>query len=204
MKTRILAIAVCVLLAATQLNAQSRASFGVKGEASMANLLFDDMPGYKSDFGVGAGIGGFLKVDLGKNFAIQPELLFQWQNSTIKNGGAEHDFEYWGMEVPIYAMGQLKTETGDRAYIGIGPYLGLGFSAKDKTADVNLYKKNGASDPFMHRGDIGAGVLVGYEFAFGMQINATYKYGLLNRLDADSDNSTMRGQSITLGIGYRF
>jgi hypothetical protein len=40
--------------------------------------------------------------------------------------------------------------------------------------------------------------MVGYEFAFGMQINASYKYGLLNRLDAGSDDSTLRRQAITL------
>jgi len=204
MKRTILATAVCVLLAATQVNAQSRLSYGVKNEVNTSNLLFNDMPGFESDFGIGAGIGGFLKVDFGKYFAIQPELLFQWQNSTIKQGGVKHDFEYWGMEIPVYATGQMKLESGDRAYIGIGPYFGLGFGAKDKTADLNLYNKNEAAEPFMHRGDIGVGVMTGYEFAFGMQINASYKYGLLNRLDAGSDNSTMRGQTVAFGIGYRF
>ena len=204
MKRTILAVAVCTLLAATQVNAQSRLSYGVKAEANMSNLLFDDMPGIESDFGAGVGIGGFLKIDFGKYFAIQPELLFQWQNSTIKQGVVENDFEYWGAEIPIYAVGQMTLESGDRAYIGLGPYFGVGFSAKDKTADLSLYDKNGATAPFMHRGDIGVGAMIGYEFAFGMQINAGYKYSLLNKLDAESDNSTMRGQAITFGIGYRF
>jgi hypothetical protein len=46
--------------------------------------------------------------------------------------------------------------------------------------------------------------MIGYEFAFGMQINASYKYGFLNTLDADSYNSTMTNQMISLGIEYKF
>jgi len=204
MKKVIFGLMLILGLGAGSANAQSRLSYGVKAEANMSSFLFEDMPSYNKEFGVGAGIGGFLKIDLGNNFAIQPELLFQWQNSTIKQGDAKSDFEYWGMEIPVYAVGQMKLESGDRAYIGIGPYFGLGFSAKDKTADINLYDENGGSDPFMHRGDVGAGGMIGYEFAFGMQINASYKYGFLNRLDAGSDNSILRGQAIAFGIGYRF
>jgi hypothetical protein len=38
----------------------------------------------------------------------------------MKQNGVEHDFEYWGMEIPIYALGQMKLKSGDRAYIGVG------------------------------------------------------------------------------------
>ena len=200
MRRVIFGLMVTIGLGTGSANAQSWLSYGVKAEANMSSLLFEDMPGYSKEFGAGAAIGGFLKVELGDNFAIQQDILLQWQNSTIKQGGAKSDFEYWGVEVPVYAVGQMTLKTGDRVYVGIGPYFGLGFSAKNKATDVNLYDKNGGSDPFMHRGDVGAGGMIGYEFAFGMQINASYKYGILNRLDADSKNSTLRGQSIALGI----
>lgn len=204
MKRIILMVAVLAGTVVTSAHAQSKTSFGVKGEANMSNFRIDDMPGVKSDFGVGAGIGGFMKIDFGEYFALQPELMLQWQNSTLKQNGVKSDFEYWGMEIPVYAMGQMKLESGDRAYIGIGPYGRLGFSARNKTADVNYYKKNGESKPFMQRGDVGAAVLVGYEFDFGMQINASYKYGFLNVLDAGKKTSSLYNQQVSLGIAYRF
>ena len=206
MKRVMLSLALVIGLGLTHINAQDagKISFGVKGEANMSNFNLSDMPGVKSDFGVGATIGGFTKIDINRHFAIQPELLLNWQNSTLKFDGKENDYQYWGMEIPVYAVGQMKLTNGDRAYIGIGPYARLGFSAKNTTTDENLYKENGNAKAFMQRGDVGAGAMIGYEFAFGMQINASYKYGFLNVLDAASDNSTMNNQMISFGIGYTF
>lgn len=206
MKKIMLSLVLVMGLGLTHINAQDakKISFGIKGEANMSNFNISDMADVKSDFGVGATIGGFTKIDLGQYFALQPELLLNWQNSTLKFNGQENDIQYFGMEIPVYAVGQMKLASGDRTYIGIGPYARLGFSAKNTTADVNLYKEYGNEKTFMQRGDIGAGAMIGYEFAFGIQINASYKYGFLNTLDANKDNSTMTNQMISLGIGYRF
>lgn len=202
MKKLVLSITFVIVLVTTQLHAQN-ISWGVKAEANISNFLLNNMSGYKSTMGAAAGIGGFLKFDFGQYFALQPELLFCNQNSTLKLNGRGSDFQYWGMEVPVYAMGQLIQENGDRAYIGIGPYGKLGFSARNTSANINYYKKNGESR-FMQPGDVGVAALIGYEFCFGMQINASYKYGLLNQLDNASGNSFLRNQLISLGIGYRF
>lgn len=202
MKKLVLSVSLVIALAATQVQAQNT-SWGVKVEANMSNFIMDDIPGYKSTMGVGAGIGGFLKIDFGQYFALQPEFLFFNQNSILKLNGRGNDFQYWGMEIPVYAMGQLTQENGNRAYVGIGPYGRLGFNAKNTTADINYYKKSNGNR-FMQPGDVGIAVLVGYEFDFGMQINASYKYGLLNQLDNAEGNSFLRNQGITLGIGYRF
>ena len=203
MKRLILAVAVLVGFGTNVAHAQSKVSFGAKAETNMSNFILDDMTGYDSEFGVGAGVGGFMKIDLGNYIAIQPELMFNWHNSKIKQNGVKSDFEYWGVELPVYAMGQLSLENGDRAYVGIGPWLQIGFSAKNKTADVNYYKKtNGAR--VMQPGEVGAAALIGYEFAFGMQINASYKYGFLNQLDDPVGDAFMSNQIITFGIGYRF
>ena len=85
----------------------------------------------------------------------------------------------------------------------MGPYLGLGFDARYKDADVDLYKKvNDEAD--MNRWDFGLGILVGYEFINGIQVNAGYQLGLVDQLDALKDDASMRTQTVSLGIGYRF
>ena len=186
------------------LNAQVKTNWGIKAEMNASSFLFDKVPGMKSDFGLGAGLGAFSRIDLGENFALQPELMFHWQNSTLKQSGVKSDFQYWGIEIPFYAIGQIIFENNARIYIGLGPYWRLGFSAQNRTDKVNLYKGDETTDAFMQRGDIGAGVIIGVELPFGMQINASYKYGLLNILDAPNENSVMSSQVISFGLGARF
>ena len=186
------------------LNAQVKINWGIKAEMNASNFLFDKVPGMKSNFGLGAGLGAFSRIDLGENFALQPELMFHWQNSTLKQSGVKSDFQYWGMEIPFYAIGHIIFDNNARIYVGLGPYLRLGFSAQNRTDKMNLYKGNETTDAFMQRGDIGAGVILGVEFPFGMQINASYKYGLLNVLNTPNENSVMSSQVISFGLGVRF
>ena len=211
MKIKILAIALCALFATTQINAQSNLSYGIKAEASLSKFIFDSET-VTSGFGPGIGIGGFLKIDLGEYFAIQPELLFQWQNfsetTSLYYGGVligetKRNYELWGMEVPIYAVGQIDFETGDRIYAGIGPYFGLGFSAKiDDGTNISEQQYG----DFLNRADIGIAAMAGYEFEVGFLVNVGFKYGLLNKcnkLDYSNINS-IKGMSLSIGLGYIF
>lgn len=183
-------------IGAVSANAQA-ISGGIKAEANMSNFIVSDAPGVKSEMGFGASLGGFVKFDLGQHFAIQPELMFHFQNSTAKASRIEEDFQYWGAEIPIYAMGQWYTNYGHRFYVGVGPYIGLGFSAEYTDSDVNLYK-----DDIMQQFDFGAKATVGYEFANGIQINAGYKIGFIDAIDKGVGQ--MLPEMVSLGIGYRF
>lgn len=196
MKKTILGIVLLLSVGATQVNAQS-ISGGIKAEANLSNFILSDLPGVKNDMGFGATLGGFAKFDIVKNFAIQPELLFHFQTSTTEILNIENDYEYWGMEIPVYAMGQWYTNPGDRFYVAVGPYVGLGFSSKYTDLDVDLY------DTERHqRWDFGAKATLGYEFRFGLQINAAYKIGFINAIDEGV--GTMLPQMVSLGLGYRF
>ena len=143
-----------------------------------------------------------MKVDLHPNFAIQPEVMFFYRNSKMETGPAEDTFKQWGMQIPVYALGQTSTDNG-RFYGGVGPFVSLGFDARYKDADVNLYEEVGGKTP-MNRWDFGLGALIGYEFTNRVQINAGYQIGFVDQLDALKDAATMRTQTVSLGIGYRF
>ena len=65
----------------------------------------------------------------------------------------------------------------------------------------------------MNRWDFGLGLLRGYEFNSGLQVNAGYQVGLVNQADeltalknviSGSDDAKMRTQTVNVGIGYRF
>lgn len=183
-------------LGAMQANAQT-ISGGIKADANMSNFLLSDLSGTDSNMGFGASLGGFLKLDMSKHIALQPEMLFHFQNSTTKIAAIEHDLQYWGMEIPVYLLGQWNTVSDSRFYAGIGPYLGIGFDAKYKEPEVDLYDTEA-----FQRWDFGVKTMLGYEFAGGFQLNASYKVGFINALD--SGNGTMLPQMVTVGIGYRF
>jgi hypothetical protein len=208
MKKIVVTLAVIFGLGISQSNAQS-ISGGIKAESNMSNFLLTDMDGFKSNLGFGASLGGFMKLDLSEHFAIQPELMFHFKNSEMetKATGAKVDYQYWGAEIPIYFMGQTALGNG-RGYIGLGPYVGFGFDAKykaDGMSDVKLYDEIGNTDKStMQRWDVGAGLMLGYEFSNRIQINAGYKIGFINALDAGKDDATMLNQTISLGVGYRF
>jgi len=207
MKKIILSLAVICGLGLNQVNAQN-VSFGVKAEANVSNFILSDMAGMKSNMGVGGTVGGFSKIGISENFAVQPELLVHFKTSEMKTEatGAKLDYQYFGVEIPVYAVGQMNLGSG-KGFIGIGPYAGFGIDARYKMTgadDIDLYKEYNGAKSAMQRWDFGAGVMLGYEFSNRIQINASYKMGFMNALNADKDNATMRNQTVSLGIGYRF
>lgn len=200
---KIILICLSVLMTTGFVSAQTNISGGIKVEANMSNFLLSDLEPQKSTMRVGPNLGGFMKIDFHENFALQPELMFYFRNSKTEfTKDNEDTFQQWGVQIPIYAVGQMQLGTG-RGYVGLGPYVGFGFDARYDDADVNLYKEiNGKKT--MNRWDFGAGLMVGYEFDNGLQINAGYQMGFIDQLDALKDDATKRTQTVTLGIGYRF
>lgn len=189
---------VMLLLAVTvgQVSAQN-VSGGIKAEANLSNFLLNKDISGTSRMGFGATLGGFAKVDFTENFALQPEILFHFHSSDYKLQGMKRNFEYWGMEIPVYAMGQWAVANNDRFYVGVGPYVGLGFQARYDKPELKLYDEDA-----LHRWDFGFKALVGYEFSNRIQINATYKIGVINAVNEGVGE--MRPEVVSLGLGYRF
>jgi hypothetical protein len=210
MKKIILSVALIISLGVANTSAQGLKNFleerfsgGLKLEGNGTNFLLSDMSDTKSEIGFGGTFGGFIKIDLSENFAIQEDILFSYSSSKLKQNRVEDTYEYFGMEVPIYFMGQWKTASGGRFYGGVGPYFGVGFQAKLKDSDIDLYKKQDGNDPFLKRINFGGAAQMGYELSNGLQFNASYRIGA-NTLDAGKDDSKMLPQTISLGLGYKF
>ena len=197
-----LGLAFIISMFAINVNAQIRG--GIKADANVSNFILSDMDNTESKLGFGASLGGFVKFEFSEHFALQPELLFHFKSSTTEVVGIENDYRFWGAEVPVYVLGQWGMGNG-KFYAGVGPYFGLGFSAKYDNVDLDLYKKNDITDEsILQRCDFGFGAMLGYEFGNRIQINAGYKIGIIDALDAGKDDASMLPQAISLGIGYRF
>jgi hypothetical protein len=184
----------------TQVSAQNT-SFGVKADANFSNFYVKHGAGTKSKMKPGVSIGVFMKNDVTENFAIHPELLFHYKSSDFKVANAKSHFKYLGLEIPVYALGQWQTGNNGRFYAGAGPYVGLGLKAETaRNMTIDLFKAKE-----MHRLDFGGGLLAGYEFASGLQINAGYKHGFLNALSHKERGSEKKySRMLSVGLGYRF
>lgn len=203
-KTILVCLSFLMATGLMSVSAQTSISYGIKGEMNLSNFFLNgDFDNQTSTMKVGPNLGGFMKIDLHPNFAIQPEVLFFYRDSKQEfEPGKKDTFKQWGMQIPVYALGQTEAGNG-RFYGGVGPYVGFGFDARYKDADVSLYKKVNGETP-MTRWDFGLGALLGYEFNNGIQLNAGYQFGFVDQLDAMKDDASMRTQTVNIGIGYRF
>lgn len=210
-RTILLSLVALITVGMTNVSAQTPISFGVKGEMNFSNFFLSDFDVLSNKMKIGPNLGGFMRVDLTENFALQPELSFFYRNAKMEVGPADDTFQQWGMQLPIYALGKYHVSNG-MFYGGVGPYVGLGFDATLDDLDIDLYKKI-AGETAMNRWDFGLGLLLGYEFDNGFQINAGYQIGLINQADdlaalsdfiTGSNDAKMRTQTVNVGIGYRF
>lgn len=212
MKKLIFTLAFISVLGVAQVSAQSFVQkltsnlyYGPKLEANISTFTITDMPGVESKFGAGGSIGGFLGMKMSNHFAVQEDFMFNYKTSQFEEGGVTSDFKYMGAEMAIYAVGSWNAGGRNNILIGVGPFASYGISAKSKLdgAETNLYKKNDDDKATLNRLNAGVGLMVGYEFACGLQINASCKYGLMNMLDADKDISKLHPITIGLGVTYR-
>lgn len=199
---------VTVLLAAgafifsTGLSAQEKpVSIGFKAVTGLSNYrLGGDMKGSKGKLGIGGSVGAIVKYDLSPNFALQSgiDVYYHTSKLEVKTGGSSAKIKSFGAEIPLYGILQGEVGAG-KAFIGVGAYLGYGIGAK---ADgVNLYKKN-AGGLDMHRLDYGLGGIIGYDFDKNWQINAGYRFGLVDLQKASG--GSMKSQGASIGLAYKF
>lgn len=182
-------------------------SGGFKTEVNVSNFILSDMPDTKSKMNIGGTFGGFVRLEMSKHFAVQEDVVLHYKTSTIEQSGIENDYQYWGIIVPIYFMGQWKINNVERFYIGLGPCTEYGLNAKYMTdgEEIDLYKKDETTnEASMTRLTMGAATIIGYEFSSGIQVNAGYKLGLTNIFDAGKDDASMYPSTISFGFGYSF
>ncbi|MCK4461905.1 MAG: PorT family protein [candidate division Zixibacteria bacterium] len=96
--------------------------FGVKGGLNLANLTGADSEGFDSKTGLVA--GGFVKLNIAPNLAIQPEVLFTQKGSKGDLGfGATAKFELNYIEVPVLLRFSFPTTGELKPFLFAGPAM---------------------------------------------------------------------------------
>jgi hypothetical protein len=184
-----------------KVNAQASVSGGLKMEANIYQLWLYDLDVVNSRK-IAPGLGCFLEIELNDKFAIQPEMMFFFRHSGVRQGDRKDDFQQWGMSVPVYLVRREYIDSGTW-YYGLGAYAGFGFDARLKNAKTALYKKI-EGRAILNRWDYGICAMLGYEYGNGIQINAGLYLGLKDQLDAFKNDATVINKVITVGMGYHF
>ena len=181
-----------VLLAGGIVSAQTF-QFGPKAGVNISN--FSNGVGSESNTLVGFHVGGFVSFQLGKSFAIQPEVLFSTQgakyddvNTTIKNFKADY------LNIPLVA--QLRMPGG--LYLETGPQAGILLSAKTDDETVkDLYNSLDWSWAFG----------LGLRSKMGLGFSARYNLGL-TKVEEDFNPSSFqpngKNSVIQLGLFFAF
>jgi hypothetical protein len=126
-KTFFLPLLPLLTLALMTNTSSAQISVGAKGGLNVSNLNGLDVNNYTTKALVGFHVGGFVTFNLGRNFAIQPELLYSTQGGTIENGNITEDLKLNYFNIPV----MVKILTNKGFYFEAGPQIGFNVGELD-------------------------------------------------------------------------
>lgn len=132
-------LAVCVVLALTISTIHAQVSVGLKGGLNVSNLSgVSDLQGFESNALVGFHLGAFTTFNLGRNFAIQPEIMYSTQGAKLEVAGQEENLKNGFINIPV--MVRFLTNKG--FFLEAGPQIGfrsgdVTWGDEDLTEDFN-------------------------------------------------------------------
>jgi hypothetical protein len=155
---------------------------GVKAGANFSSIT--DASGLSNKTGFQAGIFGGIKFT--DKVGIQADVLYSQQGAEFDSG--KFDLNY--INVPIV----LKYYLVQGLNIQAGPQFGF-------ILDDDIYEDGiGSFEANAEKSDISGVVGAGYDFPFGIRVDARYNFGLTKVVDgSDSKNSV-----VSLAVGYSF
>lgn len=210
-------------------------SGGVLIGANLSNFIITrDHHTMSSYMKVGGELGGFLDFAITKNFAVQPQVIFTAHQNHfgVKEGAEVYKQNYlwsFGVDIPIFFLGRFGNLQKGYIQFGGGIFTHFTFASNiaDKYKNVDDETPTPAATPAatpstvvtydysrlysLHNNHFGVCAMVGYEFSFGMQINAQYKVSLSDIAGFYSEmkgqevaNALIYPQSVSLNIAYRW
>jgi len=165
-----------------------------------ANLGKIDGESFKQEYNLSYLVGAYVDLGIGKNWGIEPELLFSRTNATIDSGwksiyqdapqnviGSKAHFNY--LSVPIL----LNLNAGKLLTLQVGPQFSILLNKDEKlTTNVGNAVKSGDLAAVW-----GARINLGALNVFGR-----YNIGL-NKINDIGDQQKWKNQAIQLGLGLR-
>ncbi|MCR4823731.1 MAG: outer membrane beta-barrel protein [Bacteroidales bacterium] len=177
--------------------------------------------------GVGAEIGAFIDYNITRRLQIEFQVIMALQNGSYvvakqdpgffvwhryKEIDYLADLRLWGLDLPFFVVGRFPSGNGNFR-LGAGPFthLTLGSWCPGDSGFITPYKRVISEDDVtgkkryaLNDSHAGFGLLFGYEFESGLQINFSGKYSIIDIINYDSEYSHAHPYKISLGVGWRF
>ena len=230
---KILLILFTSTLFMTVLHAQDADSLKIRpvslGVLVQANFAGEDMyiaePGLSAYPGFGAEIGGFIDYHMTKRLMIEVQAIVCLQNGSYVSTDRDLGFLFWhkrpvnyladmrlvGMDIPIFFTYAHPVGAGNFR-IGAGFFTHITFAAwcpgdKDFITPYRRIieiKESGKPRYALNDSHAGIGGHFGYEFPFGLQINMSIKYSVLDIINYESKIDYAHPYKVSLGVGWHF
>ncbi len=203
--------------------AQSTTTFGIKAGISSAGLKGDAAESLNNllDFSngmittgnrTGFFAGGFANIPLSGNISIEPGLYYTQKGYQMKGSLNVKGLEFLGANATANLNSQyldiplLLKANFDGLQVFVGPQVSYlvksDLKLKAGLLGFNLLNTNLDATSQFNRWDAGVTGGVGYQFKNGMNLNASYDYGLM-KADANK-NMDVYNRGFKLGLGISF
>lgn len=190
MKTSLL-IMFALLMTTSKVCAQ-HPDIGIKGGVNAYTIQGDNSN--NNNYKLGFHIGLLSHFHMGSQFALQPELTYSTQGTTIKGGGVESDINLNYVNIPV--LFQYMFDNGFR--FELGPQLGILTSAKSESENNSTDIKNNYKST-----DIALAMGISYvKPSTGFGFDMRYNHGLTNINEINVGNAYNSG--FQFGLFYLF
>jgi hypothetical protein len=172
---------------------QAGVSLGLKGGINLDNLNTND-PAANIDGRTGYHFGAYANIKLTK-FAIQPEILYSSQGTTVEFGTVANDFKQDLVYLNIPVMFKFYLAAG--VNLQAGPQFGLLLSAEQDLPTGTQDIKDQLTGS-----DLSAALGVGWDAPFGLNLTARYLLGL-GEVGDDPTIPDFKSRTFQISIGYK-
>jgi len=180
-----------------EIQAQAQFSLGIKGGANFAKLDVTDLSAtWDGKTGFHGGAFALIKITA---FAIQPELIFSQQGSTVKINGQDLDANFSYMNVPV----MLKFYLPLGLNLQMGPQFGFLTTAESDYNPITNTPQDGTDlKDFYKNSDVSLGMGIGWDLPMRLSIDARYNLGL-TQIEDDPSLEATKNQVFQLSLGYK-
>jgi len=206
------------ILLSSLLYAQGKFDFGFKGGLSIVNLKekSNGLNSFDPIAKVSYHFGGFLTFNINEKIALQPEIIFSSQgakqeiefttSADLPSFVSKPEFTLNYINIPIY----FKYNITQGFSIFTGPQFSFLTSAKLKSIETDMFAGSQPGREFesdikdtTSTFDLSLSLGAGYQFNFGLLVQANYNLGFINTIDSNQSSSTRKNRVFQLSLGYK-
>jgi hypothetical protein len=176
--------------------AQVQFSLGIKGGVNFASINVNDAKAtWDGKTGFHGGAFALFKLTA---FAIQPEVIFSQQGSTVKFQSQDIKANFSYLNVPVIAKFYLPLGLN----LQLGPQFGFLTTAESDYNPVSGTQTSTDLKDYYKNSDVSLGMGIGWDLPMKITIDARYNLGLTD-IDDNGSLEATKNQVFQISLGYK-